>query len=208
MSRETHSEKLFELYCIRRNYTFEKVMAGSGRTPDYKIDTPSGYFFCEVTQIEPNEDDKKWLEEVMRNGGSWNSSRPCADMAKKIRNRLKDKFKRKQLNAYAEKGFPTLLVIFDATGRFYLDPFTLAGAMYGDQRAWISSDKNEPPIFEHGGNRQFRQGIGTHISAVAILNSDPSLEILHNPFSEVPFPPELLFNPLDKHFVKQRDTRG
>ena len=196
---ETISERIFFDYCKIRKYEAQKLTESDEPIPDFKVKTHRGTFYCEVTQLERNDEDKKWYEEVKQNGGSWSGSRSCAEISKKIRNRLKDKFERKQLRPHSQADFPTLLVIFDATGRSYLNDFTLYGAMYGDHQAWISNDLNEAAIFEQGGNRQFQPDKGSYISAVAILSSTPSLEILHNNFADVPFPPILLSDPEDKH---------
>jgi hypothetical protein len=198
----TFSEKLFEKYCGIRKYSSRKIPSGDDRTPDYQVKTPAGVFVCEVTQLEDSPEDSAWFEEVMKNGGSWSGIRPSSEISKKVRNRIKKKFQSKQLLPDSQNGLPTLLILYDATRRFYLDHFSLNGAMYGDQQAWISNNSHEKAIVEHGGNRLFRENVGSYISAVAILHSTPSLEVIHNYFSDVPFPPELLSDPMDKHWIK------
>jgi hypothetical protein len=183
MKKPPESEKLFEQYCQQRQYDCIKIPETKNRTADYEVRTTSGCFLCEVTQLDPNEADKAWFKKLMENDGFWPDEPPraCSDIAKRVRGRLKDKVDHGQLRQC--QSFPTLLVLHDVTGRFYLDDFELDGAMYGDHEGWISADPNEPGEYCHSGNRLFRPNRGEYISAVAILKSSGDaicLEIYHN----------------------------
>ncbi len=210
MKKRPESELLFEKYCQQRGYVCEKIPECENRTADYNVEAAQGCFVCEVTQLEPNEVDKAWRKKVVDNNGFWPDEPPreCSEIAKRVRGRLKDKVERAQLKQY--RSVPTLLVLCDVTGRFYLDDFQLDGAMYGDQEGWISADPNDPGEYCHGGNRLFRPDRGEYISAVAILHSfgdGVSLEIYHNYFAENPFSFRLLEDFKDKHFVKTTDPQ-
>lgn len=70
----TLSEQIFEKYCTLRGYAFKRIdtNAREGPFPDYEVQTPRGAVICEVKEIEPNDEDKKFDEKLFQN-----DPRPC-----------------------------------------------------------------------------------------------------------------------------------
>lgn len=193
MSTETASEKLFEAFCRANGIPCFRVDRAAGRTPDFVIELRGTRITCEVKQIDPNEEDRRELDEVRKGDGAF----------RYLPNRLRAKLKNvsAQLSSASESGRPTLLVVYDNTPfKDYTGHLEVIEAMFGRRsvRVRVSTDPSLPSEVSDwffGGDRGVGRKHNTAVSAVAILDGGPrsslSLRVYHNPYAAVRLHPSV-----------------
>jgi hypothetical protein len=193
MSTETASERLFEEFCRTNGIPCFRVAKAAGRTPDFVIELGGKQITCEVKQIDPNEEDRRELDEARKRDGAF----------RYLPNRLRAKLKKvsPQLSSASEAGRPTLLVVYDNTAfKDYTGHFDVVSAMFGRHsvRVRVPTDPSLPPQASGwfiGGDRGMGPRHNTAVSAVAILDGGPkpplSLRVYHNPFAAVRLHPSV-----------------
>jgi hypothetical protein len=153
---KTKAEIFFEEFCGINHIKWEKLKENEKPTPDYKVFFNDDIVFIEVKQID--KDVNFSAEESSRTVGSH------------IREKIKEA--RKQLKAVSNKGFPTILLIFnnlDGSQMFGTEQEDFITAMYGDRTLLYSRKKKKVVGSIHGKNCSFNEEKSTYFSAVGFL---------------------------------------
>jgi len=213
--KKTISEKLFEIYCNDRDYICKRIQTSSKSTPDYELHTLKDKIICEIKQIDPNPDERKIASDYINSSYAEHKYRP----GKRVHEDLKKAST--QLKTYNKKGVPTLVVVFDNVwneiglpfrNNQYTSDICIDAAMFGEYQIdfWPNGkpEKLKGSDLRHGGNRKCTDKMGIYISAVAVLRcnndlSNISVNIYHNPFSEIPINTECFQSKSDKQYIKE-----
>lgn len=191
VSEPTKSEELFKQLCSSSGVQCEPVRTGRQRTPDFRIRAGDNVeVFCEVKQIEPNDEDKADMADDVSEETT----------GRLVRNRVRGKLKdvSAQLKGAARDGHPTLLVLYDNTGLFHTMEPDVHEAMFGQNSVTVTRMPGKPLEVSKsffGGNKGFTKTQNTSVSAVAILDRSDScltLRVYHNPYASVVLQPEVL----------------
>jgi hypothetical protein len=170
---ELASHQTFERFCVLKGIRAEQIPRAATPTPDYKVWIGPNRYVVELKQLDPNVEDEQQRRELETAGQTaW----MCTTAGGRARSKV-GKAKR-QLASSAQRGVPTLLVLFDNTGLHtlgvHIDPYAIMAAMYGGV-----------------------PGGGRMISAVGVLfpyHPDPCkapyLVLYHNDSADVPLDPE------------------
>lgn len=191
----TESEDLFERFCAQRRIPFRRIPEAAERTPDYEILLGGGTVAIEVKQLEPNEHDRAFFEELRtkgRAGGAVNMGRAQSAILDGV----------KQLRTFAKGRMPAVVLLHDTMGfaRGYLDPYNLAYCLYGPEKVHylVASDPSLDSDYlgmSRGGGSLATAHHNTTLSALAVLarsGPDGSLEavVYHNIHAAIPLGPE------------------
>jgi len=190
----TEAEDLFEQFCAQRQIDCRRVPEGAERTPDYEIVLGGVTVAIEVKQLEPNDNDRKFFEELRtkgRAGGGVNMGRAKSAILDGV----------KQLRIFAKGRTPAVVLLHDTMGfaRGYLDPYSLAYCLYGPEKVHYSV-ASDPSLdceclgMSRGGGSLATVKHNTTLSALAVLNrSGPNgpLEVVvyHNIHAAIPLGP-------------------
>jgi hypothetical protein len=181
---ELVSHITFEQFCRFNGILAEPIQRTAAPTPDYRVSVGPKCYFVELKQLEPNEDDQPQLRQLETTG------RTAGEVAtgKRARNKV-DKATR-QLTRSAQRGFPTLLVLFNNTGLHTLgvhtDHAAIESAMYGRVAA------GEPTISAVGVLRPYHPDC-----------KGPYLVLYHNESADVPLDPEGVAHITDYQYRRQ-----
>jgi hypothetical protein len=151
----TYSERLFADFCKSNHIACEVIHTGPGKTVDFEICISGSQIAVEVEALESMSG---W------NPGGVHTRKPGVHVRRKIEEA------RKQVQAAADAGLPTILLIYNA-----VDPMQLFGteqhdflaAMYGDL-TWQLDAAGVNGLF-HGRSSAFREKMNTSFSAVGHL---------------------------------------
>jgi hypothetical protein len=159
MSKPTQSELLFEQFLQFHGLPFERVPEGADRRPDYRINLTETSLFFEVKELTKDDDYTRT---------------PCVGSCRKVGDHIRAKISqaREQIQFGRKKGFPSILLLFNA-----LDPSQMFGteahdfraAMYGDWTLDISCETGAIQNAYHGRNASFREDRNTSFGAVGLL---------------------------------------
>jgi hypothetical protein len=181
---ELVSHITLEQFCRLNGILAEPIQRTAAPTPDYRVSVGPKCYFVELKQLEPNEDDQPQLRQLETTGLT------AGEVAtgKRARNKV-DKATR-QLTPSAQRGFPTLLVLFDNTGLHTLDVHTdhaaIESAMYG--RVAVG----EPTISAVGVLRPYHPDC-----------KGPYLVLYHNESADVPLDPECVAHITDYQYRRE-----
>jgi len=212
----TKSELLFENYCREREYQVERITpaVNAGMFPDYRVITPEGPVIVEIKEFVENEEDKRFVKALNKQGHAITKRSP----GKRVYGAIKDAAP--QLRRYKDEAFPEVLLLYDNIvddgswpfGRNeYLAPLDISAGMFGSLVVQVWLHPNEKPTAvndsTHGGKRQLTETERLYIGAVAVLNEatdqDPiRIDFFHNWFSSKRLRPEYFLHPSDRHFIK------
>ncbi len=191
MREKTKGEITFEKFCIDNELLFEKIEEGNTPTPDYLITAEGIKIYVEIKQID---EDKKFSPEGMfRTPGSH------------IRKKIEDKRTRKQMRVACNKGFPTILLVYnnlDPMQAFGTEPHDFRAGMYGELTIDFSKESNSMSDVYHGQNQSLRNDKNESFSAVGWLYTNQNgtgVHIYENTFAKIPInfdtlPPCIQFN--------------
>lgn len=174
----TESESIFEKYLERNGLSFERVPVASSPRPDYLVMSGAGTLAFEVKELSSDKNFKADSFSV--------SSRT-------VGNHIRDKIvkARKQIRFGADRGIPSILVIYnniDPLQMFGTEEHDFKAAMYGAHT--LSIDKSSGKIVNsfQGRNASFTEENRTYFSALARLstfNSQIRLTLFENIFAAV-----------------------
>lgn len=177
MSQDTESEKLFAAFCEAERLEFARIPAGPGRTTDFRISVGGTHILIEIEQIEST----KGIDPTGV------SSRTVGDH---VRSKILDA--RKQVQAAAREGSPTILLIYNQVDEpfqsFGTEPHDFIAAMYGEHTVRIVEGRVAESY--HGRNATLR-GKNTSFSAVGHLRrteSGAEIKIYENAYAKNPLP--------------------
>lgn len=214
----TKSEIFFDEYCRLRKYQNKPIESGSnlGKTPDRLVTTSRGDVIAEIKELTPNEEDRRQIEELKRQGSTSGGGRPGSRVFSIIKRAAP------QLKHFSYQHLPGVLVLFDnividgmrsRAGCIDLNSSFIDFGMYGLQTVHLTTESPEPRSRlircgdERGGHRQMTEDARNYISAVAVLyehpeTCEPLLYIYHNYFTHTPLPFDIFRGPYDRHFRK------
>src|SRR6266540_4589012 len=169
MESKTISEQLFERFCRDNGILFKRldVSNESGiKSPDYEIFTPSGAMIVEVKQLDPNEDDKRFYNQLLSKGiTDIRGKEPGTRIRGKINHAIP------QLKVAAKAGKPAIIalcsnIILDAK---YIDQYDILIGMYGLEVATIvlPNNRSQKPYVAHikfGGKKKVSPQFNTTLS--------------------------------------------
>ena len=221
-NNRTHSELLFEELCKIHGVECQRLTECQFKQPDYKLAFGCQRVVAEVKQIEPNEADNAFDEELRQQGLAYQRRNPDA-VAQRVRNLLK-KGARQLVSFQDERpGTPGIIVLYDNAHNQYTDPNTIHAAMYGWEQVVVGLTDGRPPeIVERGfgprNNAAVRQDKHRQLSALATLHdsgtrSSPderslSLVFYHNPFATYPFDPQWWHCECVEHLILGEKQEG
>jgi hypothetical protein len=180
MSVKTVSEKAFEEFCAINRLACEKIQESSEngvRTPDYKVTIQGQEFVFEIKQFD---------QDIRNPDGSWTLT-PGELIRKAITK------KNSQVKKWAEKGFPTILLVFNNFDQNFrslgTDQHDFITAMYGEMTVLI--DKTSMKIVDsfHGRNSKCQTKSNTSFSAIGgiyQLGASVVIRIYENIYAKVP----------------------
>lgn len=198
----TKSELLFEELCTLHRIVWTRLPERDEPQPDYELVIDGCRIAAEVKQIEANESDRSFADELERNGHAFERRDPDA-MAQRVRQDIADS--RPQLRAYVERhpGAPGLLILFDDAKNGYDDINTIRTAMFGWEQVVLSNTDRGPVIVDRGfgprNNSEIRHNHNTQLSALVTLHEGTDyatrqrrlgLCFYHNHYAHAPFAPE------------------
>jgi hypothetical protein len=154
----------------------------------------------ELKQLGPNLEDKRQRLELESKGQTtWKRLTPGSRVRNEVRNAAG------QLQPWAKRGVPSLLVLFDTTNSLgiYIDPYAMKAGMYGLDAFLFGKPEDAsqgayPLGWVSGGKATMTGEQNTSFSAVGVLfpyhpndpGRAPYLVLYHNRFAAVPLDPE------------------
>jgi len=201
----TASEQYFERFCERRGIPISRLPEGTVKTPDYQIVVDGIEIVVEVKQIEPKDEDRGVLSDVVEGKAAsyWvDMSRPRQSIHDGV----------KQLRAYAKGKRPGVVVLYELAGLLgYLEADCIAQCLYGPERVHIAVPDDpgrEPWVLggSYGGRRVATEHHNTTLSAVAVLRTNretDTLSVFHNAFAAFPIEPDRFRFDGVRHFAWQ-----
>lgn len=165
-NQKTLSEEVFEKFLQKNGLNFSKIMEAESPRPDYIVEIGEPKIVFEVKELA--EDDNFKTEQFSV------SSRTVGDHIRK-----KIQSARKQIQASAKQGIPSILLIYNN-----IDPMHLFGtenmdficAMYGEYTVTFDKSKGRIVDHFHGRNQSFALAKNTSFSAIGRLS--PSLGVM------------------------------
>lgn len=216
----TESEFLFKEYCLQENISFERIVEGKEKSPDFWVDLKGSKIIVEVKQMNPNAEEKKVLDappDELSGEDVDHWGIPGGRIRKKITRSLP------QLKALAKNLCPALLVIFNNIKYFGIemwpeltDGYAVKVAMYGIESVLISSEVAPEGgakiiLKWHGHRRRLTVEHNTTLSGIAILekyNDIVSLQVYHNYYAANPLSVESLASLGIPQFVLESEPIG
>jgi hypothetical protein len=211
MSVLTESESLFEQYCGQHGIKIRRITdTGTEALPDYELLDLSPSLIIEIKQFNPNNEEMKLARQLEERG--WTDAHDVYGSKPGLRTRKKIDRAIGQLRPYAERGHPTLLVLYDnrkSMGKPWIDPAEIRTGMYGLEQVVIGiPDRldHPPHIIDKGfgGNRTLTPSMNTSLSAVATLNywNENQVELIafHNSYAINPIDPQALASIVGRQF--------
>jgi len=159
-NQKTVSEEIFEKFLQENELVFSKIREAESPRPDYLVEIGELKIVFEVKELA--EDDNFKTEQFSV------SSRTVGDHIRK-----KIQAARKQIQASAKQGVPSILLIYndiDSMHLFGTENMDFICAMYGEYT--VSIDKSKGRIVDsfHGRNQSFASVKNTSFSAVGRLS--------------------------------------
>jgi hypothetical protein len=214
----TKSEQLFENYCQIHGYSATRIPADleSIRTPDYKVEAFGHSFIIEVKELQPNEEDKRRIRELIEKHFTVGGGTPGKRVFEKIKNAAG------QLSKHKDSGLPCVLLLYDNIvvdgtrlhyQNYLLDPCFIDYGIYGLHSVILSKPNSYPaenPRYVgegRGDKRQLTENQRLYISAVSVLyenqkSGEPFILTYHNFFAKVKLPFDIFSDPYDHHYIK------
>lgn len=181
MSRETVSEKLFAAYCQANGLAAERIAAGTSRSTDFRLFIGGVDVFVEIKQIE-----------------STRGINPMGVFSRTIGDHVRRMISgaRKQMQAAAGKGAPTILLIYNKADEhfqsFGTEPHDFVTAMYGELTVRFVDGHASDSY--HGQNALLRRK-NTSFSAIGHLRRSAAgakVKIYENVYARNPLPFDML----------------
>ena len=188
---KTVSETVFEAFLRANEIPFEAVATtinepGASR-PDYIVDLADQQVCCEIKELAPQPGSDA-APGIIKVRGSI-----IGDRIRRLIKRAKD-----QVRYGAERGYPTLLVIYnndDPLQLFGTGPDDFMSAMYGSYTIQIGLKSGKASPIYFGGQKSLTNEMNTSFSGLAHLsdrNGVADLEIYENCFAKIPLAYEAL----------------
>jgi len=192
-SGQTESEVLFERFCEKNAIRVVAIPTGEERTPDYEFFPNENLVVAEITQLDPNQQDKqhaKDLEEKrIATAGGTVGSRVCHKIGDKA----------SQLRVRSQGKIPAILILFNNTGECsYTSPYHIRAAMYGFD-TYVFHVPKDPSQSISLADRKFGKGRkvtvqdNTSLSALGVLEYLAAgllgLKVYHNVHARCPIDP-------------------
>lgn len=214
MSETTISESLFEQFCDSNSIPYHRVaisFTDGNKTPDYDVFFGGQKVVTEVKQIDSNQKDLQYLQELKTRGSlEWSG-----DSAARVRNKISDAMP--QIRARARDEFPSLLVIYNNTPvhPYLTYPFSILMAMYGHESLMVTFPRDSEPVVagvKFGGKRKVSRDYNTSLSAVAVMHksedSTVRLDVYHNIYARIIFDPNWLRVQAVNHYSLRKMESG
>lgn len=210
VSGQTESELLFERFCQERRIDFKAIPVKGYRTPDYEIFSGDKLIVAEITQLDPNEDDRRYSNELR--------SKHRAEREGKIGQRVRQKItdKADQLRARSKGKISTILIVYNNTDvRSYTSPDHIRAAMFGFDTIVVAVP-NDPTQAVSLRDRKFGKGAkvtekhNTSLSAVGVIEQDTAnhlkLAVYHNVHARCPINPAQFagVDGVEQHVLQER----
>jgi hypothetical protein len=194
MSSMTKSEFLFEKFCQVHHISYERILPGALKTPDYNIYVDETKIVIEVKEIEVNTEEQQKINEFDKQ----RTISIKSALGKRIRDKITDaagKFKEA-----ARNGHPSILVLYNKVRLYkHTSPGDILAGMYGQLYFPVYRNAGETLTIgemKSGPKKKMTQTMNTSMSAVGVLNDTgtegPRFSIYHNFHAKVRLDP-LLF---------------
>jgi hypothetical protein len=187
MANKTISELLIEQFCEINRIHYERIEPDGKKIPDYDINIDNRKIVVEVKQMEPNSKESEKIEELNKSG----SVTIRTELGKRVRSKItasQRKFRRRTLGKH-----PSILVLYDSVKYHkHTEPPDILAAMYGQPYFPVEYSTSSARIgnIKHGPKRKMTESTNNSISAIGVLkkkkDSNPTLTIYHNKYSDVP----------------------
>jgi hypothetical protein len=181
MSRDTDSEKLFASFCEAHGLDFARIPVGPGKTTDFRVSVGGTDILVEIEQIESTK-------------GIYPTGVSSRTVGSHVRSKIAEA--RKQVQAAAREGSPTVLLIYNNVDEpfqsFGTEPHDFIAAMYGEHTVRIVQGRVAGSY--HGRNASLRSK-NTSFSAVGYLRrtaGGAEVKIYENAYAKNPLPFEAL----------------
>lgn len=181
MSRKTESEALFERFCGQHRLDWTPIPAGSGKTPDYRLQFQGCTVLVEIEQIESRT-------------GFHSSGASSRTVGSHVRHKISEA--RKQLKTASEAGLPAILLIHntvDPWQTFGTEDHDFVCAMYGELTVRLTNGRATDSF--HGRNAKIRRDANTSFSGVGHLKrvgDGAEVRVFENVYATHPLPFQLL----------------
>jgi hypothetical protein len=200
-SNKTESEILFARLCDNLRIPFVPINRSDSKTPDYEVTLGGHKVVTEVKQLDPNDDDERFLADFRSQSAGCSWSKP----GRRVRLKIQDC--KKQLKARSQGTFPAMLVIYDNGTAAGTDGTDVKTAMYGDEKVTITPFRDgatDVSAIHPGGGRKCTDTYNTTISAVALLYGSSNyaqLSVFHNHFAAIPIDPAWFHDESFRHYT-------
>lgn len=187
---KTKSETLFETLCQSQGFECNKIQEGNNRSPDYLVQIEDFEFIAEVKQVDPNNEQKRLLEELKQKRSIVVDATPGEKVRKKINSSAT------QISRLAKGKMPGMLVLYNNLPFALGDPFWpyhVRVGMFGFDSIILTKpqDFSRPEIIDRkfGPKRKITEDHNTSISALAVINKKEPvrLDVYHNPHAAFKF---------------------
>jgi hypothetical protein len=178
MSRGTESEALFASYCAVNGLDCARIPEGRAPTPDYRLSVDGTDIFVEIEQIESTR-------------GIDTAGVSTRTVGHHVRQKISEA--RKQVQASAHAGSPTMLLIYnkvdDPFQSFGTEPHDFIAAMYGEHT--VEFVEGVVSRAYHGQRATLGEARNTSFSAVGHLRKTDDggeITIYENVYAKFPLP--------------------
>lgn len=181
---KTTSEIIFEQFLSAHGLEFDPVPIAESPRPDYLVKCASPPFVFEVKELTADDKFAQVPNKLMR--------RTVGDH---IRSKINDS--RKQIKFGADRGFPSILLIYNALDPLHIfgtEPHDFRAAMHGEWTLLISRESGKVVDSGFGRNRSFREDNNTNFSALGHMaprNRETTVTLYVNDHAAVPLPSDL-----------------
>lgn len=128
----TKSEELFETYCKSNNIQFERIPRNNNsKSPDYLMTVKNQDLIVEIKQVEPNEDDAKFRDSLLREGKAFREY-DVKKSLKRVQRLIKDADRQIVEYQRYSANLPSIVILFDNTGcNHYTNNYCILTALCG-----------------------------------------------------------------------------
>lgn len=211
------AEALFERCCQRAGFRTHRLRPSPKpgiRRPDFLVRANGALLVAEVTEIQPNEAERKIIERL-RLGGMHSWDGPYWP-GERVRSEVKSKYG--QLKAGSRGRRPTLLVVRNSyVIQSSVEPTDVWACFFGHigVATEMIYDQAPPRIGESrligGPGRKVTEEMNRSLGGIGVLRDrdgeEPTLDVYHNPFATLRLPFEALRASGVEQFVKHHDPR-
>jgi hypothetical protein len=185
---KTKSEELFENFLSANNLPFDKIREETTPRPDYLVSAGRQQLVFELKELA--EDDNF---DVIKDPAFPHIRSHSRTMGDHVRRRIDGS--RKQIQFGAERGIPSVLLIYNSVDpvlqMFGTEPMDFTAAMYGEYTILLNRQTRAASDMFNGKNQLLQQNKNTSFSAVGHLcdrGGKTTVTLFDNIFAKVKIP--------------------